>query len=117
MNIAKHLRPDGSLLLVLSGEIDLDSAPALRDLGLGLIESAGCQRMLIDMIDVSFIDSTGINALLTIRNAATDADLPMVLLDPSARVRRLLEITALDTVFEIEQSDHALDEEDLELAD
>ncbi len=113
MDIAKHMRPDASLLLVLSGELDLASAPGLREIGLGIITNAGCQRMLIDMIDVSFIDSTGISALLTIRNAATEADLPMALLDPSARVRRLLEITALDTIFEIEQSDHATFGEDL----
>ncbi len=116
MNIAQHMRPDRSLLLVLSGELDIASAPALRDVGVRLAREGGCERILIDMVDVSFMDSCGINALIAISNAAHESGVS-TLVDPSDRVHRLLQITALDTVFEIEQSEHASDEDDLERAD
>jgi hypothetical protein len=48
---AEHL--DGHVVLVLCGELDLATAPSLRSVMLGLIESSGMQIIgLDDVLDV-----------------------------------------------------------------
>ena len=49
MIIAKHARTDGSVVLVLSGEFDIASAPDVRRAGLELIAADGCTRFLVDL--------------------------------------------------------------------
>ena len=91
------------MVLVLSGEFDLASAPDVRQTGLEMIAADGCTRFLVDLMDVTFMDSTGIGTLIAVRVAAEDAGIPFLLLDPSNRVTRLLELTALTRVFAIER--------------
>ncbi len=102
MDIAKHERLDGSYLLVLAGELDLDTANELGRAGLRLLTHDGCKRLVLDLMDVSFIDCAGIGALIHLRNAAHDAGLPLTILDPSGRVTRLLHLAGLDRAFDIE---------------
>ncbi len=101
MDIAKHERLDGSYLLVLAGELDLQTVDEVRVAGLSLIQHDGCTSLVIDLMDVSFIDSTGLGTLIALRNAAAAVTLPLSLQDPSDRVTRLLQLTALDQVFDI----------------
>jgi anti-sigma B factor antagonist len=101
VHAANHVRDDGSTLLVLSGEIDMSCAGTLRDKGLALLEAGGCHTLIVDLMDVSFIDSTGIGALITLRNASGRAGAPLLLLDPSPAVAKVLAITGLDDVFMI----------------
>jgi anti-sigma B factor antagonist len=103
MFVEKHMRLDGSMVLVLSGELDLASAPEVRQAGRDLIAADGCTKFMVDLMDVSFIDSTGIGTLIALRLAAEKMEVPFVLLDPSNRVTRLLELTALTHVFDIER--------------
>jgi anti-sigma B factor antagonist len=102
MDIAKHQRLDGSYLLVLAGECDLACVDAVRRAGLSLIEHEGCKGLVIDLMDVSFIDSTGLSALVALRNAANAKTLPLHILDPSDQVTRVLQVTGLDQIFNIE---------------
>ncbi len=88
--------------LTLSGQIDLCSADEVAALGaLGLTER-GVRTLVVRMKGVTFIDSTGIGALVRIRNIALEFDKRLVLSEPSERVLRILEITGLDTVFTID---------------
>jgi anti-anti-sigma factor len=103
--IAKHVRPDGSFLLVLAGDLDTASADDVRRAGLDLIaEAVADEAVLVDLIDVPFMDSTGIGALIALQNAADEAGLKLVLLDPSKRVTQVLDITHLTDVFTVERS-------------
>jgi anti-anti-sigma factor len=56
--------------------------------------------MRIDLSEVSFMDSTALGALVSIRNAAEPR--PVILENPLPLVLRILEITGLDQVFAIE---------------
>jgi anti-sigma B factor antagonist len=104
VHFASHVRDDGSTLLVLSGEIDVACADSVRDTGLELLAAPNCHTLVIDMMDVSFLDSTGLSVLVALRNASGEVGAPIVLLDPSPRVMRVLEITALDGVFDIRRT-------------
>ena len=56
--------------LILSGEVDLSVAPSLRDSGTEMARSVAPGRLEIDLGDVTFIDSSGLGALISLRNAA-----------------------------------------------
>jgi anti-sigma B factor antagonist len=104
LRIAKHRRPDGSALLVVAGDVDISTSSQLRDAGLEVIRAEPSVRLVIDLMDVTFLDSTGIGALLELRNAASTADGSVVLLDPSENVMRVLDITRLSDVIDIERT-------------
>ena len=57
---------------------------------------------MLDLSGVSFLDSSGIGTLVELRNVATDTGGGLTLRHPSERTARLLQITALDTVFTID---------------
>jgi anti-sigma B factor antagonist len=79
------------------GEVDVASSPKL----LQAIESviAPSVRLAVDLSGVSFLDSTGLGALVQALNAVTSADgeLRVVVADPN--VLKVFEVTALDDVF------------------
>jgi anti-sigma B factor antagonist len=102
VDIATHERTDGSYLLVLAGEFDVASASDVHKHGFSLINSDRCRRLIVDLMDVSFIDSMGIGALIGLRNAAGAMPVPFTLLDPSARVIKVLEVTGLFDIFDVE---------------
>jgi anti-anti-sigma factor len=84
--------------LVVSGELDLATAPMLSD---ALARST--QPVLVDLSNLTFIDSSGLNVLIANAAALTrarDRDVA-VLVVPHGAVRRVFELTALDEVFEL----------------
>jgi anti-anti-sigma factor len=89
---------DAATTIVLEGEIDL---AVISELEAAIGEAARAGPPVIDMRQVTFIDSSGLHAL---HRAATglDGSAPLVLLDPPARVLRVLAIVGLDRVPEIE---------------
>jgi anti-sigma B factor antagonist len=102
VDISGRVCIDGSYLLVLSGELDTAAADAVQRAGMSLITPNGCDRLMIDMRDVSFIDCSGIGALVSFRNEAMDLSVRLTILDPSYPVFRLLQLARLDQLFEIE---------------
>ena len=58
-----HLREEqGHHIVTLSGEIDLETSPRVREVLLGLAPNA--HKLLIDMAEVTYIDSSGIATLV-----------------------------------------------------
>ena len=86
---------DGERRLVLHGEIDLAVRVALMR-ALNEMVTAGC-RVVVDMRDVSFLDSTGIGALARAASEGSD----VVVLNPQAGVRRALEVSGVDGIIHI----------------
>ena len=84
----------------LAGEIDIDTGPLLRDALLAAI-NAGSHHLVLDMSDVEFIDSSGLNVLVaTFRRAQlVGGALRLVITDN--RVLDTFRITGLDTFFPI----------------
>lgn len=59
---------DGAHTVVgVTGEIDVASAPALRDRLLGLLNRGTCS-LVVDLRGVTFMDSTGVGSLLRIHH-------------------------------------------------
>jgi anti-anti-sigma factor len=91
---------DGSVRLRVEGELDLSTSPALEQ-ALGREISAG-KHVVLDLGDVSFIDSTGLNAVIkALRHCEANGATLALSPELSAQVRRVLEITGLDTVIPV----------------
>ncbi|MGY0459122.1 STAS domain-containing protein [Kitasatospora sp. cg17-2] len=84
-------------IVSVGGEFDRDSADGLRAALAGLPED-GPTRILVDLAEPSFCDSTGPNVLLRARQDAERAGVPLELAGPRPVVVRLLALTGADTV-------------------
>ena len=95
-----HTEAEGDLLrATLSGEFDLAAVPQFRS----AVEHAQTpwERAEIDMADVAFMDSSGLQALVHLNNAAHEQGFTVTLVRPSHPVRRLLELTGLESQFAV----------------
>jgi anti-anti-sigma factor len=97
LSINRTEGPGGALHV--AGELDAYTAGALEELLSGH-GSEGDVR--VDLSGVTFIDSTGIRAIVRADNELRTADRTLVIVAPSAAVMRLLELTSLDERFRIE---------------
>ena len=86
---------DGQTCLVLRGEIDLTVRDPLAR-ALAKVAAAG-HRIVLDMAEVSFLDSTGIGVLA--RTAADGADISIV--NPQRAVCRALDVSGIDHLIHI----------------
>jgi anti-anti-sigma factor len=86
-----------SATVVLDGEIDIATAPAIRRFLMAAI-SGGDVQLAVDMSGVTFIGAAGIGVLVATANRAREAGGSLSLLAPSRQVRRLLDILHLDAI-------------------
>lgn len=86
------------VVVSLTGELDIASAPQLADRLRGLLD-AGCARIVIDLADLVFCDSTGISTLVRAKNECLDRDGYLRLAAPSRHVARVLAVVGLLETF------------------
>ena len=88
---------DGTRAVVVAGELDQATLPELQR-ALDEVIDAGSGNVLIDLSDCSFIDSSGLAALVSSRERMTGAGdaRGFAICCGSPQVQRLLEITGLD---------------------
>ncbi len=79
----------------LRGELDMASAGTLRDAVQRIVDDRG--NLTLDLQDVSFIDSSGLRALVQLSQQMNGSG-PLVLSNVPASVRRLLDIVGLETL-------------------
>jgi anti-sigma B factor antagonist len=89
----KGIDETGQEVLSVVGDVDLATAPKLVDAAAPWAESGALVRL--DLDGVTFLDSTGVGALLQIRQTALGAGGQLELVNLSASVQRVLEITGL----------------------
>lgn len=94
---------DGWSVLQIGGEIDVATAPKLRERLLAMV-SEQRYRIVVDLEEVDFIDSTGLGVLIGARKRVGIQDGEMRLVCTDARIVKVFEITGLDRVFDIRES-------------
>ena len=93
-------RPSPAIARIdLVGEVDLANAPELRDRLLAMLHDHDPDLLDVDLGGVTFLDCTGLGALIGARNAAVNAGRQLRVLHPQPFVRRILEVTGLLDVF------------------
>ena len=86
------------------GELDLASAPSLRDELNDLVRAGS--PVVVDLDGVSFMDSTGLSVMVAGFSRFKERGLDFVLSRPQAQVLRVLEISGLDRVLTICDSEN-----------
>lgn len=90
----------GVAIATVRGEIDITTVATLSE-HLGHLARKNPQRLVIDLAEVSFIDSSGLGGFVRIRRALPPG-CPVVIRSPQRRVWQLFKITGLDSVIPIE---------------
>jgi anti-sigma B factor antagonist len=99
LEINREQRSD-RLLMALAGELDLVNAPALEAELTG-VQDDSARTVVLDLRGVTFIDSTGIRALIAADERARDAGGRLIIVRGAAAVDRAFEVTQLDQRLEI----------------
>jgi anti-sigma B factor antagonist len=93
-------RQDGYTVVTASGEVDIASAPGLREQLLGLL-LPGASRIVIDLSGVTFCDASGLAVLVGVSRRADLLDGILRLVAPAPLIATALRLTGLDSRFEI----------------
>ncbi len=91
---------DGETVVRAAGELDVNTAPELRE-QLARLISEDTRRIVVDLADVSFVDSTALSVLVSALKRLRQADGDLELASPNPSVRRVFEITGLTRLFTI----------------
>jgi anti-sigma B factor antagonist len=99
-------RRDAAVVVRLGGELDLYNADEVRAALMDAVES-GAQRIVIDMSEVDFVDSTTLGVLVEVRSKIGRDGL--LLAAPQLETRRTLQVSGLDRHLPVHDSvDEAL---------
>ena len=91
---------DHARRLVLSGEIDLSAHTVLVD-AFSKELLGPTERLIVDLSAVTFLDSTGINALLNGHKEAEAAGKQFVIVPGPEQVMHSLKVSGVDTVLDL----------------
>ncbi|GAA5417463.1 anti-sigma-B factor antagonist [Paraliobacillus ryukyuensis] len=104
INLNVELVEQGTTLhLVLSGEIDAYTAPKLKEELLPLTKRAGAS-IIVDLENVNYMDSTGLGVFISALKSTKEHGSELKLVQLQDRVRRLFEITSLDSIISIDST-------------
>jgi anti-anti-sigma factor len=87
--------------LYVSGELDIATASMLERTVAGTLDGQGGEFRL-DVSAMTFMDSTGAQALLHVHNRVESLGRRLVIVSPTRPVRRVLEIMGLDRVITVQ---------------
>ncbi|MBP6963419.1 MAG: STAS domain-containing protein [Armatimonadetes bacterium] len=92
----------------LEGEVDVFTAPLLKQQIISLLDD-GVTDITVDLGAVEYLDSTALGVLIGGLKRLRERDGTLSLVIPNPRIRRIFEITGLDKIFDIYQTqDEAL---------
>lgn len=94
---------DGRTVVTVGGEIDVYTAPKLRDKITELVNS-GHHSLLVDLEAVEFLDSTGLGVLVGGLKKVRAEDGSLALICSQDRLLKIFRITGLAKVFTIHGS-------------
>ena len=110
MSVKLNTRQSGNVTVIdVSGRITLgEGSSVLRD-ALRELVTAGHKNILLNLGDVTYIDSSGIGELVAGYTSMANAGGTLKLLSLTKRVKDLLQITKLYTVFDVHDDEaHAV---------
>lgn len=102
MELSLEIEPtaDGHTLLRVTGEIDVYTAPKLREQLIQLAND-GVSHIVVDLNMVEFLDSTGLGVLVGALKRARASKGSFVLVCDQPRLLKIFRITGLERVFQL----------------
>jgi anti-sigma B factor antagonist len=90
---------DGAVIVEVRGELDVSSSADLHTALIDTVTNVRPIRIVVDMMHVTFLDSTGIGALAAGQNAARSVGVSFAVGNPAPFVRRQLQLMGLSDAF------------------
>jgi anti-sigma B factor antagonist len=102
--LVDHARENGSAVVRFIGELDLSGAAHAKEAGIAAVSALDSDgsTLIIDLSELAFCDSSGLHALVAIRDQAEATNHVVVLRRPQRLLRRVLQLTGLDESFTID---------------
>jgi anti-sigma B factor antagonist len=98
MTVARQDR-DGALVLAVRGEVDLSTGGRLAESAGEVLREAGGRPVVLDMLDVEFLSSSGLGVLVSLNDEARAAGTSLrVVVDRDRPVMRPIRTMGLDDV-------------------
>jgi anti-anti-sigma factor len=85
----------------LRGELDLASVPELA----GVLQAMAGPKVVVDLSELTFIDSSGVSALVRTQQRLAAEDRSLVLARPSGSVSRVFDILGISFLLDTDNSD------------
>lgn len=92
--------------IAVAGQIDLSTVPELKSALTDAVEG-GSRHVLVDLADVRYMDSSGFGVLLGATKRLRPVGGALYLVGCTPAIERLLQITRLNTIFELYPSERA----------
>lgn len=107
LGIETEQRDDGVVVVVVHGEVDIRTAPELREC-LASVLDGRVQRLVLDLSDVDFLDSTALSVMVGAHKRLARTGEPLAVIASTEAVRRVLTVTGLARVFAVHESRDAV---------
>ncbi|WP_214405128.1 STAS domain-containing protein [Pseudonocardia lacus] len=101
MTVARQDR-GGALVLAIRGEVDLSTGGRLAEAAGEVLREAGGRPVVLDMLGVEFLSSSGLGVLVSLNDEARSIGTPLrVVVDQDRPVMRPIRTMGLDDVLSI----------------
>ena len=100
---------NGVARIALSGKLDVASVPVLKE-PLTRFEDDGVSAIMLDLRDLTFIDSAGLHAFLQARTRAKANGHRLVFIRARAQTRRIFELTGTQFLIDDQEAVSVLDQ-------
>ena len=106
-SIHRSLDADGAATVTVDGEIDFSNSDELASCVRAAVAEWSPAVVRVDVRGASFIDSTGLGALIEGYRAATEVESRFVVVNPTSAFRRVLGVTGLCDFFGLSETAEA----------
>lgn len=93
------IRDRKGTLVQLNGCLNIDSSPSLRDRLLTILHPEAPEVLIVDLSEVSFVDSSGIATLIEARKIAQTRNTTLSLKGLQGPLLHVLEVTGIAALF------------------
>jgi anti-sigma B factor antagonist len=104
-DLSEETLPDGTRVIVVSGEVDMGAAPAFEKRLVDVL--AGDDPVLLDLTGVTYMDSTAIGVLISTRKRSGLNRTRFALVVGPGDIRRMIEYTGLENAFPVAETREA----------
>ncbi len=102
-HITIHFITDRTYFVIFAGELVEASAPELVS-ELGRLLADGAREVVLDLIDVTVVDSSALRALLDVGRRARPAGARITIASGDPKLARMLELVGLQRLYEVESN-------------
>jgi anti-anti-sigma factor len=98
LSIKTGAQGDRTFVIALRGEVDYTSAQQFREEVSALLASGALQVLVVDLKEVSFLDSTGVGTFVVASRICADFGVKMLLRDVNPFIARLFSVLGVSDV-------------------